>query len=96
MSKKTYGIVALVASIVGLVGSFIPVVSYVAPAGPIVGLIFAILGRRLPDDGDPSTNGMLKAGLIMSIISLALSVTCLICAVCAICGLGAIAESFSY
>ncbi|MDR0903309.1 MAG: hypothetical protein LBM59_01600 [Ruminococcus sp.] len=93
MKKQTYAIVALIAGIIGIVGSFIPGVVYVAWAGPVVGLIFAILGKKQPDDGIPSTNGMLTAGLVLSIISLALSVACTACAICAACGLSSLATS---
>ncbi|MDR0986174.1 MAG: hypothetical protein LBL98_00560 [Ruminococcus sp.] len=95
MKKQTYGIIALIAGIIGIVGSFIPGVAYVAWAGPIVGLIFAILGKKQPDDGIPSTNGMLTAGLVLSIISLVWSVSCLVCTICACAGLASLGE-FSY
>jgi hypothetical protein len=95
MKKQTYGVIALIAGIIGIVGSFIPGVSYIAWAGPVVGLIFAIIGKRQPDDGVPSTNGMLTAGLVLSIISLAWSVSCLVCAICgaAVCA-SAMASSY--
>jgi hypothetical protein len=96
MKKQTYGIISLIASIVGLVGNAIPFVQYIAWAGPIVGLVFAILGRKQPDDGNPSTNGMLTAGLVISIISLAVSVACTACIICAGCGLAALGEAYSY
>ncbi|MDR0975233.1 MAG: LPXTG cell wall anchor domain-containing protein [Ruminococcus sp.] len=74
MNRKTYGLVALIASIAGF---FIPV-------GSIVGLIFAILGKKLPDDGDKTTTNFLTAGLIISIVSLVLSITCWACYICGI------------
>jgi uncharacterized membrane protein len=74
MNRKTYGLVALICGIVGFVTGGI---------ASIIGLIFAILGKRLPDDGDQQTTTFLTVGLILSIISLAAGA--LICLGCFIC-----------
>ncbi len=80
MNTKTKSIIALVGGIVGMVGGFIPGVSYVAWLGPVVGLIFAILA--LKDKPQGSDRGMAIAGLVLSIIGLALDLIMIICTVC--------------
>jgi uncharacterized membrane protein len=77
MNRKTYGIIALVASILGF---------FTSGVLSIVGLVFAILGKKLPDDGDQQTTTFLKIGFILSIVSLALGLVCTIS--CAVCGAG--------
>jgi uncharacterized membrane protein len=82
MSRKTYGLVALIGGIAGF---------FTFGLGSVVGLIFAILGKRLPDDGDEQTTKFLKIGFILSIISLAIGLVCTIsCFACGgICSCGA-------
>jgi uncharacterized membrane protein len=77
MNRKTYGIIALIASILGF---------FTSGVLSIVGLVFAILGKKLPDDGDQQTTTFLKIGFILSIVSLAIGLVCTIS--CAVCGAG--------
>jgi uncharacterized membrane protein len=71
MDRKTYGTVALIAGIVGF---------FTGGVASIIGLIFAILGKRMPDDGDQQTTTFLNIGLVLSIISLAAgAILCFAC-----------------
>jgi LPXTG-motif cell wall-anchored protein len=81
MDRKQYGLWAFILSLVGIIIPVIP---------NIVSLVFAICGRRLPDTGEPNTNGFLLAGLIISAVLLAgwgLVACATICTVCLpVCG----------
>ncbi len=88
MNTKTKAIIALVCGIVGMIGGFIPVVSYVAWLCPVAGLIFAILA--LKDKPEGSDKGMAVAGLVLSIIALAIDLLMLACTICVV---GAVASA---
>jgi ABC-type antimicrobial peptide transport system permease subunit len=83
MSRKTYGLIALIAGIIGFVSGGV---------GSIVGLVFAILGKKLPDDGDKQTTTFLTVGMILSIISLAFGVVCVACTICTNIGAAALSN----
>lgn len=79
-SSKGLSIAALICGIVGLIGSWFPVVKYVAPIAPLVGLILAIIAlKRAKQNNEPK--GLAVAGLILSIVGLVLGVVIAICTV---------------
>ena len=88
MTTKNKAIVALVCGILGLVGGWIPVVQYITGVLSIVAIIFGALA--LKDKPEGSENSMAVAGLVLGIVSCAITVLAILCAVCA---LGAIAAA---
>ena len=92
--KKSNGlsIAALVCGILGIIGTFIPIVCFFTFVLAILGNVFGILGRK-----KCASKGMGTAGLVLGIIGTAfglIGVICYGCAVCAVCsagGLGALA-----
>ena len=69
-------VIALVCGILGLVGSWIPVVRYFTTILAILGIVFGVKGRKTAPEGK---TGMATAGMVLGIISLALSVIAIIC-----------------
>ena len=89
MTAKNMGIVSLVCGIVGIVGSFIPGVVYVAPLCAIAGIVFGALSlKNIKATGNADGKGLAVGGLVCGIVSTALSVLMLACALCALCALG--------
>lgn len=88
-SGKNMSIAALVCGILGLVGGFIPVVSYFTFILSILGIVFGAKGKKMSIAANEPT-GMATAGLVLGIVGVALSVLGIMCAVCALCGLGAL------
>ena len=77
-------VIALVCGILGLVGAWIPIVQYFTTILSILGIIFGVKGRKTAPEGK---TGMATAGMVLGIVSLALSVVVIICSVCALAGL---------
>ena len=69
-------VIALVCGILGLVGAWIPVVQYFTTILSILGIVFGVKGRKTAPEGK---TGMATAGMVLGIISLALSVVAIIC-----------------
>lgn len=89
MTSKNMGIIALVCGIVGIVGSFIPGVVYIAPLCAIAGIVFGALAlKSIKASGNTDGKGLAVGGLVCGIVSTALSVLMLACALCALCALG--------
>ncbi len=84
---KNFSIAALVCGILGIVGSFIPVVSYFTLVLAILGIIFGVKGRKM---ATPETKGLATAGFVLGIIGVCFAVIGVICAICAIGMLAAI------
>ncbi len=78
---KNFSIAALVCGILGIVGSFIPVVSYFTLVLAILGIVFGIKGRKL---ATPETKGLATAGFVLGIIGICFAVIGVICAICAV------------
>ena len=75
-------IAALVLGIVGLVISFIPGISIVGPICAIVGVVLGVIARKKAKEAGQPT-GMATAGMILSIICLAIAVvSVIVAAVC--------------
>ena len=92
MTTKNMAIVSLVCGIVGIVGSFIPYVSYVAPLCAIAGIVFGALALKNIKAGNCEGNekGLATAGLVLGIVSTAVSVLMFACAICAVCAAASI------
>jgi len=80
-SGGNLAVAALVCGILGLVGSFIPVVQYFTLVLAILGIVFGVKARKTaPQD----KRGMATAGMILGIISVGLTILAIICvAACA-------------
>ena len=77
---KGMSIAALVCGILGIVGSFIPVVCYFTLILAILGIVFGVKGRKQSPVG---MTGMATGGLVCGIIGTvfgALGVLCVLCA----------------
>lgn len=89
MTTKNMAIVSLVC---GIVGSFIPYVSYIAPLCAIAGIVFGALALKNVKAGNCEGNekGLATAGLVLGIVSTAVSVLMFACAICAVCAAASI------
>ena len=86
---KVFAILGLVFGIVGLVFFW---ATYAGPALAATGLVFSILGKK-----SVSKKGMATAGLVLSIVGLALGVTMTIaCVACAACATEAVEDLYNY
>ena len=74
-NAKNYSIAALVCGILGIIGSFIPVVCYFTFVLAILGIVFGVKGRKL---AQPEQKGFVL-GIIGTVIG-ALGVLCVVCA----------------
>lgn len=90
MTVKNMSIIALVCGIVGIVGSFIPGIKYIAPFCAIAGIVFGALAlKRIKAGEEVENKGLATAGMICGIVSTAISVLAVVCTICVICGLAA-------
>ena len=80
-NAKSYSIAALVCGILGIVGSFIPVVCYFTFVLAILGIVFGVKGRKL---AQPDQKGLATAGFVLGIIGTVIGALGLICVVCAV------------
>ena len=94
-------IAALVCGILGIVGSFIPVISYFTLVLAILGIVFGSKGMKIAKITGQG-QGLATAGLVLGIVALAISVLGIICVVfgvigvlCIICAAGALAAAGS-
>lgn len=78
---KNFSIAALVCGILGIVGSFIPIVSYFTLVLAILGIVFGVKGRKM---ATPETKGLATAGFVLGIIGVSFAVIGVICAICAV------------
>ena len=67
--------------ILGIVGSFIPIVSYFTLVLAILGIVFGVKGRKM---ATPETKGLATAGFVLGIIGVCFAVIGVICAICAV------------
>ena len=88
-SAQGMSIAALVCGILGIVGSFIPVVTYFTFSLAILGIVFGVKGSKIAKETGEN-KGMATAGLVLGIIGTALGALGIICVACsaAIIGLG--------
>ena len=78
---KNFSIAALVCGILGIVGSFIPIVSYFTLVLAILGIVFGVKGRKM---ATPETKGLATAGFVLGIIGVCFAVIGVICAICTV------------
>ena len=78
---KNFSLAALVCGILGIVGSFIPIVSYFTLVLAILGIVFGVKGRKM---ATPETKGLATAGFVLGIIGVCFAVIGVICAICAV------------
>ena len=78
---KNFSIAALGCGILGIVGSFIPIVSYFTLVLAILGIVFGVKGRKM---ATPETKGLATAGFVLGIIGVCFAVIGVICAICAV------------
>lgn len=74
-------IASLVCGILGIVGSFIPIVQYFTTVLSILGIVFGVKARK---QASADKRGMATAGLALGIVALALGVLGIICIVCSL------------
>ncbi len=82
--RNGMSIAALVCGILGIIGGFIPVVTYFTLVLAILGIVFGVKGRR----AGGSSTGLATAGLVCGIVGVAFSAAGVICAICAIGAVG--------
>ena len=78
-NAKNMSIAALICGILGIVGSFIPVVQYFTLILAILGIVFGVKGRKMAVDNE---KGLATAGLVLGIIGTAFAAVGVICVVC--------------
>lgn len=93
MSEETYtpnpspesnkmSIAALVCGILGIVGSFIPVVAYFTLVLAILGIVFGAKGLKVAKETGEG-KGLATAGLVLGIIGTAFGAIGILCIICA-------------
>ena len=85
-NSKGFSIAALVCGILGIIGSFFPVVCYFTFVLAVLGIVFGVLGRK---KANPGETGLATAGLVLGIIGTAFAAVAIICVVCAASCIGA-------
>ena len=75
-------IAALVCGILGIVGSFIPVISYFTLVLAILGIVFGSKGMKIAK-ATGQGQGLATAGLVLGIIGTAFGVIGVLCIICA-------------
>ncbi len=76
---KGISIAALVMGILGIVGGFIPVITYFTTICAILGLIFGVIGRKKSIAAYGKASGLATAGLVLGIIGTAFAALGLLC-----------------
>lgn len=94
MEKKSNGmaVAALVCGILGIIGSFLPIVCYFTTILAILGIIFGVKGKKFAAANNTSS-GLATAGLVLGIIGAAFAAVGLICGICTTAAICAAAES---
>ena len=79
-NAKNLGVAALVCGILGIVGSWIPVVQYFVTILAILGIVFgAISMKKYQEAGVTEGKGLAVAGLVLGIIAVALDIIVIAC-----------------
>ena len=80
---KGFSVAALVLGILGIIGSYIPVVCYFTTVCAILGIIFGVKGRKMSSAANGKASGLATGGLVLGIIGTAFAVLGLVCtAIC--------------
>lgn len=85
--SKGKSIAALVCGILGIVGSFIPIVCYFTLILAILGVVFGMQARK---ECGPNNSGLATAGFVLGIIGLCFAAIGVICAICAVAAVGSL------
>ena len=86
-NSQGFSIAALVCGILGIIGSFIPVVCYFTFVLAILGVIFGVVGRKRAGD----KSGLATAGLVLGIIGTVFGLVGVLCVACASCAITSLA-----
>ncbi len=78
---KGMSIAALVCGILGIIGGFIPFVSYFTTVLAVLGLIFGVIGRKKSTLAYGKASGIATAGLVLGVIGVAFAVIGLLCTI---------------
>ncbi len=73
-------VAALVCGLIGIIGSFIPIVKYFTLVLAILGIVFGVIGKKKAAEAGNSNTGLATAGLVLGIIGTAFSAVGVICA----------------
>ncbi len=80
--SKNMSIAALICGILGIVGSFIPVVAYFTLVLAILGIVFGAKAMKIAKaNGEPT--GLAVTGLVLGIIGTVFGALAVLCVVCA-------------
>ncbi len=80
-------VAALICGILGIVGSFIPIVCYFTFVLAILGIVFGVKGRKT---APANKTGMATAGLVLGIIGTVFGAVGVICAIVAACAVASL------
>ncbi|MBQ7788977.1 MAG: DUF4190 domain-containing protein [Clostridia bacterium] len=78
---KGFSIAALILGVIGVIGSFIPLISYVTAVCAILGLVFGVLGRSRSFEATGKASGMATAGFVLGIIGTSFAVLGVVCSI---------------
>lgn len=81
MNSKGLSIAALVCGVLGIVGSFIPVVCYFTLVLAILGIVFGVIAMKKSKEAGEG-KGLAVAGLVLGIVGTAFAVIGIICIIC--------------
>ncbi len=73
-------VAALVCGLLGIIGSFIPIVKYFTLVLAVLGIIFGVIGKKKAAEEGNSSTGLATAGLVLGVIGTAFSAVGVICA----------------
>ena len=76
---KGFSIAAVVLGILGIVGSFIPVVCYFTLVCAILGIIFGVKGRKMSTAALGKPSGIATAGFVLGIVGTSCALIGAIC-----------------
>lgn len=93
---KGFSIAALVLGILGIVGSFIPVVCYFTLVCAILGIVFGVKGRKMSTAAYGKASGLATAGLVLGIIGTSFAAIGVICVLSAAACASAVVSSYPF
>lgn len=86
-------VAALVCGLLGIIGSFIPIVKYFTLVLAILGIVFGVIGKKKAAESGNTNTGLATAGLVLGIIGTAFSAVGVICALACVGAASAAADS---
>ncbi len=93
MEGKSNGmaVAALICGILGMIGSFIPVVMYFTAILAVLGIVFGVKGKRIARESNTGM-GLATAGLVLGIIGTVCAASGILCALACAGSLGSLAS----